>query len=150
MKLRTTPCLAPWRRVSSMKSSWYVDMCMCNNSICDSDNRTFFNFSPIWHNNFALNKFYNLSVLYVQQITEAGHELGKELALQYARLGAIVVCLDTNQQLIEDTEKEIKKTIKRKNAVFAYQYVVIMIHNIIYVFAHVTHTFQLKLTKFFC
>ncbi|KYN07569.1 Estradiol 17-beta-dehydrogenase 11 [Cyphomyrmex costatus] len=42
-------------------------------------------------------------------ITGAGHGIGKELAIQYACLGAKVVCLDINKQTSEQTAKEIKK-----------------------------------------
>ncbi|XP_012061887.1 PREDICTED: 17-beta-hydroxysteroid dehydrogenase 13-like [Atta cephalotes] len=42
-------------------------------------------------------------------ITGAGHGIGKELAIQYACLGAKVVCLDINKQTNEQTAKEIKE-----------------------------------------
>ncbi|XP_018354254.1 PREDICTED: 17-beta-hydroxysteroid dehydrogenase 13-like [Trachymyrmex septentrionalis] len=42
-------------------------------------------------------------------ITGAGHGIGKELAIQYACLGAKVVCLDINKQANEQTAKEIKE-----------------------------------------
>ncbi|XP_012524886.1 17-beta-hydroxysteroid dehydrogenase 13 [Monomorium pharaonis] len=51
-------------------------------------------------------------------ITGTGHGIGKELAIQYACLGATIVCLDINKQANEETVKEIK-TIN-KNA-YAYQ-----------------------------
>ncbi|CAL1687951.1 unnamed protein product [Lasius platythorax] len=52
-------------------------------------------------------------------ITGAAHGIGKELAIQYAHLGATVVCLDVNQQLNEKTANEIKETAK--SPVYAYQ-----------------------------
>ncbi|XP_032678941.1 short-chain dehydrogenase/reductase family 16C member 6-like [Odontomachus brunneus] len=52
-------------------------------------------------------------------ITGAGHGIGRELAFQYARLGATVVCLDINQQMNENSSNEIAKTIGRP--VYAYQ-----------------------------
>jgi len=57
----------------------------------------------------------------LQQITGAGHGIGKELAVQYASLGATVVCLDINQQLNEETANEIKKI--DKSPIYTYQYV---------------------------
>ncbi|XP_018366631.1 PREDICTED: 17-beta-hydroxysteroid dehydrogenase 13-like [Trachymyrmex cornetzi] len=42
-------------------------------------------------------------------ITGAGHGIGKELAIQYACLGAKVVCLDINKQTNELTAMEIKE-----------------------------------------
>ncbi|XP_018050694.1 PREDICTED: 17-beta-hydroxysteroid dehydrogenase 13-like [Atta colombica] len=42
-------------------------------------------------------------------ITGAGHGIGKELAIQYACLGAKVVCLDINKRTNEQTAKEIKE-----------------------------------------
>lgn len=47
--------------------------------------------------------------------------MGRELALQYARLGATVVCLDINQQTNENTANEIAKITER--SVYTYQYV---------------------------
>lgn len=41
-------------------------------------------------------------------ITGAGHGIGKELALQYAALGATVVCWDINEQMNLETVKTIK------------------------------------------
>ncbi|GAB1866595.1 NADP-retinol dehydrogenase [Camponotus japonicus] len=52
-------------------------------------------------------------------ITGAGHGIGKELAAQYASLGATVVCLDINQQLNEKTANEIKKL--EKSPIYTYQ-----------------------------
>ncbi|KAL6436709.1 hypothetical protein ACFW04_004859 [Cataglyphis niger] len=52
-------------------------------------------------------------------ITGAGHGIGKELAIQYAHLGATVVCLDINQQLNEKVANEIKEI--EKSPVYAYQ-----------------------------
>lgn len=42
-------------------------------------------------------------------ITGAGHGMGKEMALQYARLGAKVLCWDVNEQTNTQTVKEIKQ-----------------------------------------
>jgi len=52
-------------------------------------------------------------------ITGAGHGIGKELAIGYALLGAIVVCWDIN----EETNKETMNDIKRIgiNSVYAYR-----------------------------
>ncbi|XP_011692663.1 PREDICTED: short-chain dehydrogenase/reductase family 16C member 6-like isoform X1 [Wasmannia auropunctata] len=52
-------------------------------------------------------------------ITGAGHGIGKELAIQYACLGAKVVCLDMNKQTNEETAKEIKEKIGKD--VYTYQ-----------------------------
>ncbi|TGZ55688.1 Short-chain dehydrogenase/reductase family 16C member 6 [Temnothorax longispinosus] len=42
-------------------------------------------------------------------ITGAGHGIGKELAIQYASLGAKVVCLDMNKHTNEETANQIGK-----------------------------------------
>ncbi|KAM8721034.1 hypothetical protein ACLKA7_006981 [Drosophila subpalustris] len=42
-------------------------------------------------------------------ITGAGHGMGKEMALQYAKLGAKVICWDVNEQTNSQTVKEIKQ-----------------------------------------
>ena len=42
------------------------------------------------------------------QITGTGHGIGKELALQYGRLGAEVVCIDINETGNKATALEIK------------------------------------------
>ncbi|EDV91892.1 17-beta-hydroxysteroid dehydrogenase 13 [Drosophila grimshawi] len=42
-------------------------------------------------------------------ITGAGHGMGKEMALQYASLGAKVICWDVNEQTNTQTVKEIKQ-----------------------------------------
>lgn len=42
-------------------------------------------------------------------ITGTGHGIGKELALQYAQLGAILVCWDINENLNEKTVQELRK-----------------------------------------
>lgn len=42
------------------------------------------------------------------QITGAAHGIGKELALQYARRGAILVCWDINEKGNIETCDEIK------------------------------------------
>ncbi|XP_029663820.1 short-chain dehydrogenase/reductase family 16C member 6-like [Formica exsecta] len=52
-------------------------------------------------------------------ITGAGHGIGKELAIQYALLGAIVVCIDVNQQSNEKVANEIKEI--KKTSVYTYQ-----------------------------
>ncbi|XP_077292254.1 estradiol 17-beta-dehydrogenase 11-like isoform X2 [Arctopsyche grandis] len=41
-------------------------------------------------------------------VTGTGHGIGRELALQYASLGSIVVCVDINEKLNEETVNEIK------------------------------------------
>lgn len=41
-------------------------------------------------------------------ITGAGHGIGKELAEQYAKLGATVVCWDVNEPTNQETVKHIK------------------------------------------
>lgn len=41
-------------------------------------------------------------------ITGAGHGIGKELAQQYAKLGATVVCWDVNEPTNQETVKLIK------------------------------------------
>lgn len=60
----------------------------------------------------------------IYKITGAGHGIGKELAIQYACLGAKVVCLDVNKQSNEETAKELNDI--GKNA-YAYQYVISLI-----------------------
>lgn len=52
-------------------------------------------------------------------ITGTGHGIGRELALQYAALGATVVGWDLNQQTNEDTIKQIAKNGGPK--AYAYQ-----------------------------
>ncbi|ALC48624.1 CG2254 [Drosophila busckii] len=42
-------------------------------------------------------------------ITGAGHGMGKEMALQYAALGAKVICWDVNEQTNNQTVKQIKQ-----------------------------------------
>jgi NAD(P)-dependent dehydrogenase (short-subunit alcohol dehydrogenase family) len=42
------------------------------------------------------------------QITGTGHGIGKELAHQYASLGATVVCWDLNEEWNEKTVQEIR------------------------------------------
>lgn len=41
-------------------------------------------------------------------ITGTGHGMGKEMALQYAKLGATILCWDVNEQTNNQTVKEIK------------------------------------------
>lgn len=55
------------------------------------------------------------------QITGAGHGIGKELALQFASLGATVVCWDINRESNEGTVKEIAAAGSPK--AYAYEYV---------------------------
>lgn len=45
----------------------------------------------------------------VTQVTGAGHGIGREIALKYATLGSIVVCMDINEKGAADTAKEIKE-----------------------------------------
>ncbi|XP_068159690.1 17-beta-hydroxysteroid dehydrogenase 13 [Drosophila tropicalis] len=42
-------------------------------------------------------------------ITGTGHGMGKEMALQYAKLGAKIICWDINEQTNAQTVKEIKQ-----------------------------------------
>ena len=42
------------------------------------------------------------------QITGTGHGIGKELAYQYASLGATVVCWDLNEEWNDKTVQEIR------------------------------------------
>lgn len=41
-------------------------------------------------------------------ITGSGHGIGRELSLQYAALGANIVCVDINKENNDETVKEIK------------------------------------------
>ena len=41
-------------------------------------------------------------------VTGAGHGIGREIALKYASLGSIVVCVDINEKGAEETVKDIK------------------------------------------
>lgn len=43
------------------------------------------------------------------QITGAGHGMGREMALRFARLGAIVLCVDINPAGNEETLNMIKE-----------------------------------------
>ncbi|KAH8245533.1 hypothetical protein KR032_011466, partial [Drosophila birchii] len=43
-------------------------------------------------------------------ITGTGHGMGKHMAQQYAKLGAIVICWDVNEQTNNQTVKEIQKS----------------------------------------
>ncbi|EFN77114.1 Epidermal retinal dehydrogenase 2 [Harpegnathos saltator] len=52
-------------------------------------------------------------------VTGAGHGIGRELTLQYAHLGATVVCLDINQQTNENVAEEATKATGRP--VYAYR-----------------------------
>jgi NAD(P)-dependent dehydrogenase (short-subunit alcohol dehydrogenase family) len=54
------------------------------------------------------------------QITGTGHGIGKELALQYASLGAIVVCWDINQ---EENDKTVQELRKIGSKAYGYKYV---------------------------
>lgn len=42
-------------------------------------------------------------------ITGTGHGMGKQMALQYAALGAKVICVDVNEKNNTQTVKEIKQ-----------------------------------------
>ncbi|XP_012260064.2 short-chain dehydrogenase/reductase family 16C member 6-like isoform X2 [Athalia rosae] len=53
-------------------------------------------------------------------ITGAGHGIGRELALQYATLGAKVVCWDLNENGNKETAEEIKK-INETASVYTYR-----------------------------
>lgn len=46
-------------------------------------------------------------------VTGAGHGIGRQIAIQYAELGATVVCWDINEQLNLDTVKIIKSKGKK-------------------------------------
>lgn len=72
-----------------------------------------------FHSNYIL-CFSYIMFFFIYKITGTGHGMGKELAIQYACLGAKVVCLDVNEQTNEETVKEINDI--GKNA-YAYQYV---------------------------
>ena len=50
-------------------------------------------------------------------ITGTGHGIGKEMALQYASLGAKIICVDINQTNNEQTVKEI---VNKGGKAFAY------------------------------
>ena len=50
-------------------------------------------------------------------ITGTGHGIGKEMALQYASLGAKIICVDINQNNNEQTVKEI---VNKGGKAFAY------------------------------
>lgn len=52
-------------------------------------------------------------------ITGAGHGIGKEMAIQYSELGAVVVCWDINEELNSQTVNLIKKS-KGNNKCFGY------------------------------
>lgn len=64
-------------------------------------------------------------LIYLYQITGAGHGIGRELAYKYASLGAIVVCWDLNAQSNQETVTEIMKL--GATAAHAYQFVFIVI-----------------------
>ena len=54
-----------------------------------------------------------MSVLYnfyrFEQVTGAGHGIGKQLSLKYGQLGATVIAWDINEKNNQETVKEIKK-----------------------------------------
>lgn len=58
---------------------------------------------------------------YDYQVTGSGHGIGKELALQYAKCGTIVVCVDINEQSNKATVKEIQA---RGGKAYLYTYVI--------------------------
>lgn len=53
-------------------------------------------------------------------VTGSGHGIGRELALQYAKTGAKVVCIDINENGNNDTVKEVNS---RGGKAFGYTYV---------------------------
>lgn len=53
-------------------------------------------------------------------VTGSGHGIGRELAIQYAKTGAKVVCVDINEKGNNDTVKEVKS---RGGKAFGYTYV---------------------------
>lgn len=53
------------------------------------------------------------------QVTGTGHGIGRELAIQYAALGAKVICVDINKDGNDETVKEIKDRGHTK--VYSYQ-----------------------------
>lgn len=61
---------------------------------------------------------------YLVQITGTGHGIGKELALKYASLGAIVVCWDINEEGNNETVNEINQNDALK--AYGYKYVEIL------------------------
>lgn len=50
-----------------------------------------------------------MTKMLLPQITGAGHGMGREVALRFAKLGATVVCIDINAKGNEDTLKMIKQ-----------------------------------------
>ena len=50
----------------------------------------------------------------VFQITGTGHGMGRELALQFAELGSIIVCVDINQSANEETVNMINSSGRTK------------------------------------
>lgn len=55
------------------------------------------------------------------KVTGSGHGIGKQLALQYSKCGAIVICVDINEQSNKETVKEIKA---RGGKAYPYVYVI--------------------------
>lgn len=56
--------------------------------------------------------------MYILQITGTGHGMGREVALRFARLGAVIVCVDVNSSSNEETAKIIKQ---ERGVAHAYQ-----------------------------
>jgi NAD(P)-dependent dehydrogenase (short-subunit alcohol dehydrogenase family) len=56
-----------------------------------------------------MERIFLIDIYVLTQITGTGHGIGKELAHQYASLGAVVVCWDINQELNEATVQELRK-----------------------------------------
>jgi len=75
----------------------------------------------LFHDNCICILYY---ICYFYKITGTGHGIGKELAIQYACLGAKVVCLDKNKQTNEETVEMIKEIGREA---YAYRYVTVII-----------------------
>lgn len=43
------------------------------------------------------------------QITGAGHGIGREVALQFAQLGCVIVCWDINLKAAKETTREVEE-----------------------------------------
>lgn len=64
---------------------------------------------------------FNLTIKFHIKITGSGHGIGKQLALQYSKCGAIVICVDINEQSNKETVKEIQA---RGGKAYPYVYVI--------------------------